>query len=251
MQYTHHLVDGVTVLFTNVPGSGHTQVEVPGHPALKFDPDTRQFSVWHSTGRETIEPDFARDFKTALLDALEQHTRCRREWYRRANAGVLPSLQVHPSADGGHELERRITPALVQAYAQTHYTVHHTPAFTLRIGQPCCALDALLLQSGQDGAAFITAWNPMSQPLSDAQNRERQASLAAQLDALGRQTLPGIGQHPTGNWPGEESLLVIGLELPKACELAREHQQLAFVWHRLHKGSQLIDPISEKELTPS
>ena len=33
---------------------------------------------------------------------------------------------------------------LMQAYAETHYTVHHEPPFVMHIGQPCPELRALM-----------------------------------------------------------------------------------------------------------
>jgi hypothetical protein len=71
------------------------------------------------------------------------------------------------------------TPELVQAFSDTHYTVHSDPPFTLRIGLP-----------------FVD----------------------------------GIGQHPSNGWPGEASVLVLGLDRQAAMALAKAHEQHAFVW---------------------
>jgi hypothetical protein len=52
--------------------------------------------------------------------------------------------------------------------------------------------------------------------------------------------LPGIGQHPNNGWPGEESLLVLGLQLEAAKALAHKHEQLAFVWTPRNGVSELV-----------
>ncbi len=39
-----------------------------------------------------------------------------------------------------------------------------------------------------------------------------------------------IGKHPSNNWPGEVSVLVLGLDLEAAKSLARHYEQHAFVW---------------------
>lgn len=119
---------------------------------------------------------------------------------------------------------------LQRAFEETHFIVHHRPQFTLRIGQTSPELDELLQATGQDSAAFITAWNPMCQMLELHVNRQRQKSLKDELDVQSLTTIPGIGQHPTNGWPGEESLLVLGLQLETARALAHKHEQLAFVW---------------------
>lgn len=58
-----------------------------------------------------------------------------------------------------------MSPELRQAFEETNYIVDHKPPFTLNIGQACPALNELLQEGGHEAAAFITAWNPFSQPL--------------------------------------------------------------------------------------
>jgi len=127
------------------------------------------------------------------------------------------------------------------AYRQTHYIVHHLPPFTLRIDQHCHELDELLEREGLDCAAYITAWNPMSQALSNPENHRRQQDLGQELDYRGLKYLPGIGQHPSNGWPGEDSLLVLGLLLEAARIVAKAWEQQAFVWARKGSPVQLIE----------
>ena len=133
-----------------------------------------------------------------------------------------------------------LPPELLKTFEETHYTVHHTPPFVLRIGQPCPELDALLQASEQDCAAFITAWNPMAQPLSEADNRKRQQALQAELTQRGLHCIPGIGQHPDNGWPGEESVLVPGLQAEAARVLCVRYGQLACVVYRRGGQAELL-----------
>lgn len=130
---------------------------------------------------------------------------------------------------------------LWKAFEETHYIVHHKPPFTLRIGRSCPELDALLLAAGHDCATFITAWNPMCKALDIAENRQRQQCLADELAKRKLSTLPGIGQHPSNGWQGEESFLVLGLQLEAARALAKAYGQLAYVWIGLCQPAQLIE----------
>lgn len=132
---------------------------------------------------------------------------------------------------------------LQRAFEETHFIVHHhhQPPFTLRIGQPSPELDALLKAMGHDSAVFITAWNPMCQALNPTENQQRQQSLIDELDVPGLFTLPGIGQHPSNGWAGEESVLVMGLQRNAARALAKLYGQLAYVWIDIHQPAELIE----------
>ena len=130
---------------------------------------------------------------------------------------------------------------LQRAFEETHFIVHHQPPFTLRIGQPSHELDALLQTKGHSCAAFITAWNPMCQALDQAENQQRQKSLMDELATQKLTTLPGIGQHPSNGWLGEESILVLGLQLEAARTLAKAYGQLAYVWIDSHEQAALIE----------
>lgn len=119
---------------------------------------------------------------------------------------------------------------LLQAFAETDYIVHHEPPFTMNIGQPCPELKALMAEHNALCAAFITAWNPFSQQLSAKQNEDRQQALLAELKRRGLKFIEGIGQHPSNNWPGEPSVLVLDLEKEVARLLAFHLEQHALVW---------------------
>jgi|GEM_PF-204483 len=133
-----------------------------------------------------------------------------------------------------------IAPSLIEAYQGTEYRVDGPQGFTLRIGQRSAELAAAHAAHRANCSAFITAWNPFSEATDDAVNRERQAQLWAELTRRGLHHEPGIGQHPSHQWPGEDSVLVFGLDQEAAKTLAHRFQQNAFVWAGADAVPQLI-----------
>lgn len=123
-----------------------------------------------------------------------------------------------------------MTTELFQAFEETHYIVHHEPPFTMNIGKPCADLKKLMAERNALGAAFITAWNPFSQKLSDQENAKRQQELKEKLKQRGLTFIDGIGQHPSNGWPGEPSVLVLDLDREAAKAIAGQYEQLVFVW---------------------
>jgi hypothetical protein len=51
-----------------------------------------------------------------------------------------------------------------------------------------------------------------------------------------------IGKHPSNNWPGEVSVLVLGLDLEAAKSLTQHHEQHAFVWAAGNGVPELVKP---------
>lgn len=129
---------------------------------------------------------------------------------------------------------------LIQAYLETEYRVLSDPPITIRIGVKNRSLDDLLLEENTSSAAFITAWNPFSQLLSDQENACLQRSLFADLRALGLIVIEGVGIHPAGVWPGEPSYLILGMARDVAIELGRRYQQNAIVFHEAGEASDLV-----------
>lgn len=130
----------------------------------------------------------------------------------------------------------------MQAFSETNYIVHHEPPFTMNIGKPCPELKKLMEDRNALSAAFITAWNPFSQNLAIQENQARQNELKANLKRRGLICIEGIGKHPSNNWPGEASVLVLGLGLEAAKSLARHYEQHAFVWAAGNGVPVLIQP---------
>lgn len=133
--------------------------------------------------------------------------------------------------------------ALVQAYRETEYQVFATgkqAGLTLRVGQESRELLAAHKRKNADCSAFLTACNPFSEPFDAAANAARQVALAKELTSRSLAFLPGIGQHPSNEWPGEESFLVFGLTLEAAKVLGAKFEQNGLVWSGADAVAQLI-----------
>lgn len=126
--------------------------------------------------------------------------------------------------------ETGLPPELVQAFRETNYEVFPPAAMVLNIGQANAALLDLYAQYGVTSAACITACNPFSAVLSDEENRARMESFRQVLEAAGRVCFAGEGRHPSNNWPGEPSLLILGVAREEAARLGCEQAQNAVVW---------------------
>ena len=116
------------------------------------------------------------------------------------------------------------------AYRETEYRVLGDQPFVLRVGQRCPELLSAHCQYSAAASVFITACNPFSHAVSDAENTERQERLAAELRARSLEFQPGMGQHPSNCWPGEPSYLIFGLSLEAAKALGKKFEQNAIVW---------------------
>lgn len=128
----------------------------------------------------------------------------------------------------------------LQAYRATEYRVLGEQPFTLRVGQFNADLLAAHKRHQVDGSAFLTACNPFSRRLDDAANAIRQAALAAELTQRGLAFAPGIGRHPSNDWPGEDSFLVFGPDLEAARALGARFEQNGFIWSSADAVPQLI-----------
>jgi len=129
---------------------------------------------------------------------------------------------------------------VIQAYLETHYHVHGHAPTTLKVGEANPHLAALHAAAGVACSAFVTAWNPFSEQQDPARNHERQQALAQTLQQRGLAFIDGIGQHPSNEWPGEASFLVLGLGLDDAKALGTQFGQNAIVWSGADAVPQLV-----------
>jgi len=126
---------------------------------------------------------------------------------------------------------RTISPALVRAYRNAHYFVHHgEEVYLLKVGEVNHALSDLLNTYGAQSAAFLTAYNPYSQLRSNTENQAAQAKLLAELAQAGIETIDGLGTDPHDDWDAEPSVLALGLSRSHAEQLADQYGQNAFLW---------------------
>lgn len=123
-----------------------------------------------------------------------------------------------------------LTPELAAAYWATEYRVFaEDGVITLRPGTISADLEALQRRFGVRSSAFLTAYNPRSVPQEEHWNRQRQAELAARV-ALRWPFLRGEGVSPSGDWPPEESLLILGISFEEARELGCQYDQFSFLF---------------------
>jgi len=159
-----------------------------------------------------------------------------------AYAGIWTEIMSKQSMDMSAKSE--LAPSLLQAYRETHYKVNAGPSdlehFVLRIGEASKRLAGLHKKFGADCSAYITACNPWSESLPDAENAKRQENLLHLLRTRSLRWLEGIGQRPDNQWPGEPSVLILGLSLAAAKVLAQDCQQNAFVWSGADFTPQLV-----------
>ncbi len=165
---------------------------------------------------------------------VDRESECGSFWSNQAGSVGPPDRRAFLFSDS------IIDPATIQAYLETHYRVRGEAPFVLQIGQVSPDLLSLYRRHNVDCAAFLTGWNPFSREVSEAENRDRQKALAAELTRRSLAFLEGIGQHPSNNWPGEESLLVLGLSLEAAKTLGERFEQNAIVWCGADGVPQLI-----------
>lgn len=123
-----------------------------------------------------------------------------------------------------------IPAATIDAYLAADYKVIAAEPFVLNIGRPSPELARWFKRNQTDSAIFITAWNPRSEPTSASENYAAQQKLVAEIRACGLSYLDGEGGDSSGLWPGESSLLVFGIALEAAKELARQFRQNGFVY---------------------
>jgi hypothetical protein len=129
-----------------------------------------------------------------------------------------------------------IPPELRESYRRTRFIVFDPP-MEIRIGELCPALDALLTTYGFDNWAFITAHNPASIVLPDAENTTRHLQLFEMLASY--PCFEGEGVPPDPGWKPERSLLVLGIEWAEAEAIGRSFGQNAIVVGRVGERAEL------------
>jgi hypothetical protein len=119
---------------------------------------------------------------------------------------------------------------LLQSYKSADYHVDASPSFILKIGIHSAELDSIYKTSHKYTAAFITAFNPYSQELSNQENINRNHKLEELIQSLHLDYIHGEGKCGNEDWDGEESFLVIGITKEQASEIGEEFEQNAIVW---------------------
>jgi hypothetical protein len=136
--------------------------------------------------------------------------------------------------------ERKI---LWDAYGRTTY-VAYTSQGDIRInpGSRSAALDGLLDERRVVEWAYVTAYNPASRRLAEAENIRRQEQLVDAVRGRGLTFLDGEGRGDGGDaeWPPEPSILILGIDSDDARALGRQFGQLAIVVGRTGEEARVV-----------
>ena len=131
-----------------------------------------------------------------------------------------------------------LDPTLVGHYRRTEYRVADAGyTFTLHVDQPSAALLECMQHFHATQAAYLTAWNPRSEPTSYARNEVAQRALETEVATHGWRFLYGEGLGADASWASEPSLLVLGIPFDAACGLGRKYRQNAIVCARADDGA--------------
>ena len=128
---------------------------------------------------------------------------------------------------------------LKRKYEETDYVVDDDPPIVLRVNEQHDGVRILMASFNVETAAFITAWNPGSQPLDLDTNYDRQADLLSDIEQLRCNYFVGRGEHPEDGWV-EDSYLVLGISRDDADALAIKYGQLAYIWISLSGVPELV-----------
>lgn len=116
-----------------------------------------------------------------------------------------------------------------EAYATALYYVATEPAVNLRIGVRSAELATLYEQTGYQSATLVTAFNPQSQQLSTTENQQRHRELEQAVRSWSVPYWPAGSEDPSGSWPTETGLLLLGLSWAQARALGLGFGQNAVV----------------------
>jgi hypothetical protein len=123
-----------------------------------------------------------------------------------------------------------LDPLLIEAYQNANYYVRSAQPFIMQIGEKSDGLIDLCRRLRVSCAAFITAYNPFGEILTDEENKLRNNQLKLDIDTLELTVVKGFGQDKLGEWGQEESFLICGLDLDASKKVGMKYQQNAIVW---------------------
>lgn len=110
----------------------------------------------------------------------------------------------------------------------------------LKLGRASQSLADIMAARGVATACFITAWNPRSEPRTEAENQADQTRLKARLESKGLTWLAAEGRDPDGGWDAEPSLVALGLTFDEACALGDEFGQNAVLFSGADGAMRLV-----------
>ena len=131
---------------------------------------------------------------------------------------------------------------LQYAYLNTDYHVDAPDAsFKLNVGCYSPELDQLHQKFGVSSSLYITAFNPFGDLLTDEENKAKQKMLVSEITDLGFDMMTGRGIAQSGDWPPEESVIVLGCNESTAITLSQKYHQNAVVFSNQNSIPRLMD----------
>lgn len=137
-----------------------------------------------------------------------------------------------------------LDPKLLDAYRRTDYFIDiGSRLLCFRIDEHCPALDSLLRKYSCNTAALISADNPRSELLTEQQNQQRRQQFDAELKQRQLKCFEGFNRAQRGDWPDEQTRLVLGIDQQGAETLAHQLEQHGFLFLEPQKTAQfcLVD----------
>ena len=124
-----------------------------------------------------------------------------------------------------------VSQQLVGSYVNTIYRIDTAPQpICLSIDQFSQPLALLLQETNQQDSAIISAYNPFSRQIFDAQNLQAHEQLRLFLCNHAYSFIEGRNIDPTKQWPTEKSFFVPGIDLNTAQALGHQFRQNAIIW---------------------
>jgi hypothetical protein len=118
----------------------------------------------------------------------------------------------------------------VNAYWAAEYRVFmEDEEWILRHGEPHLPLEKWMQWRGFSSLAIVTAYNPGSVLLDEAENHGRHVELEQEIKALGLPFGLALNQSAEGEWP-EPGFWIAGMSLEEAVALGVQFGQAAVVW---------------------
>jgi hypothetical protein len=136
--------------------------------------------------------------------------------------------------------ESKIPGRTIAAYRSTNYDVNAASGFILNVDQPSPNLVRLHQKHQVTCSAYITAYNPFSNTLTQSENESRHQKLISIVKAKKLAYYEGEGQGLDRSWPSEKSLLILGLDLATAKQIGNDFEQNAIIWTDTNGSPQLI-----------
>jgi hypothetical protein len=130
-------------------------------------------------------------------------------------------------------------PELDHLYRHADYIIDEADVkLTIRLDRPNPKLHKMLRETNIGTWAFLTAYNPNSQPASPEQNTANQAELIRTVERHGHRYLNAYG---TGDgWEPEDSLFVCDIDRETAISLGKKFGQSAILWGQIDSEPELV-----------